>query len=407
MIGPILRVALRAIRTNTLRAALTMLGVIIGVGAVVAMVALGAGARTAVARQVQNLGSNLLLVLPGSAGIGGVQQGLGALQNLTWEDAQAIKEAVPEVDDVAAEFGRTAQVVFAGANTATQVIGVTPAYQEVRNHHVARGAFFTDEDMRTRARVAVLGPNVVQTLFGSSDADPVGARIKVNRVTFDVIGVLEVKGASGFGGASRDDVVVVPLSTAQKRLFGVNYVRQIDVKARSPEEMDGAVAAIGRVMRSRHRIPPGQDDDFRVFNQADVLSALLGVSQTMTLLLGGIAAVSLLVGGIGIMNIMLVSVTERTREIGLRKAVGATRADVLLQFLVEAVLLSVSGGVLGIGAGAAGAQLLSRTLGWATQISLQAVLLAFSFSVAVGIFFGYYPARRAASLDPIVALRYE
>src|SRR3989475_4694706 len=217
MIGPILRVALRAIRTNTLRAALTMLGVIIGVGAVVAMVALGAGARTAVARQVQNLGSNLLLVLPGSAGIGGVQQGLGALQNLTWDDAQAIKEAVPEVDDVAAEFGRTAQVIFAGANTATQVIGVTPAYQEVHNHHVARGAFFSDEDMRTRARVAVVGAHAGQTLFGSSDADPVGARIKVNRVTFDVIGVLEEKGASGFGGDSRGGVGGVPRNSAQER----------------------------------------------------------------------------------------------------------------------------------------------------------------------------------------------
>jgi len=407
MIGPILRVALRAIRANTLRATLTMLGVIIGVGAVVAMVALGAGARTAVARQVQNLGSNLLLVLPGSVGFGGIQQGLGAQQNLTWDDGAAIKDGVPEVDAVAAEFGRTAQVVFAGANTATQVIGVTPAYQEVRNHYVVHGAFFTDDDMKSRARVAVLGPNVVQTLFGSPDADPVGARIKVNRATFTVVGVLEVKGASGFGGASRDYVVLVPLSTAQKRLFGVNYVRQIDIKVRSAEEMDGAVEAVGRVLRARHRILPGQDNDFHVFNQADVLGALLGISQTMTLLLGGIAAVSLLVGGIGIMNIMLVSVTERTREIGLRKAVGATRADVLLQFLVEAVLLSVAGGVLGIGVGAVGAQLLSRTLGWATLMSAQAVVLAFSFSVAVGVFFGYYPARRAASLDPIVALRYE
>src|SRR2546428_688902 len=221
---------LRHSRTNTLRAALTMLGVIIGVGAVVAMVALGAGARTAVARQVQNLGSNLLLVLPGSAGIGGVQQGLGALQNLTWDDAQAIKEAVPEVDDVAAEFGRTAQVVFAGANTATQVIGVTPAYQEVRNHHVARGAFFTDEDMRTRARVAVLGPNVVQTLFGSSDADPVGARIKVNRVTFDVIGVLEVEGAAGVGGGRRHDVVGGSLRTSPKTRLSGTAIARADVK---------------------------------------------------------------------------------------------------------------------------------------------------------------------------------
>jgi putative ABC transport system permease protein len=407
MIGPILRIALRAIRANTLRAVLTMLGVIIGVGAVVAMVALGAGARTAVAAQVQNLGSNLLLALPGSATMGGVQLGLGAQQNLTWDDAEAVKARVPEVAAVTAEFMRNAQVVFAGANTSTSVIGVTPTYQEVRDHHVVLGIFFTDDDNRIRARVAVLGPNVVETLFGSRDANPVGASIKINRVMFTVVGVLESKGASGFGGFSRDDVVLVPLSTAQKRLFGVTYVRQIDVKVRSAEDMDSAATAVEQVLRGRHRIPPGGENDFRIFNQADILSALLGVSRTMTLLLGGIAAVSLLVGGIGIMNIMLVSVTERTREIGLRKAVGATRADVLLQFLVEAVLLSVVGGLLGIGVGAVGAELLSRFLGWATQISVQAIGLASSFSVAVGIFFGLYPARRAASLDPIVALRYE
>ncbi len=407
MIGPILRVAVRAIRANTMRAVLTMLGVIIGVGAVVAMVALGAGARTSVAAQVQTLGSNLLAVIPGSIGVGGVQQGLGAQQNLTWEDGQAIGSSIPEVEAVEAEFGRTAQVVFAGANTATQVIGVTPEYQQVRNHYVVQGAFFTDQDMKSRTRVAILGPNVVQTLFGSADADPVGAQVKINRSTFTIIGVLESKGAATFGGFSRDDVVLVPLTTAQKRLFGVDYVRTIYAKVRSAEEMDVAQNEIERQLRARHRIGPGADADFRIFNQADVLGALESVSRTMTLLLGGIAAVSLLVGGIGIMNIMLVSVTERTREIGLRKAVGATPADILLQFLVEAVLLSVSGGVLGIAVGAVGARLLTEFVGWATQMSVQAVLLAFSFSVAVGVFFGYYPAGRAAALDPIVALRYE
>src|SRR5256885_1151748 len=286
-----------------------MLGVIIGVGAVVAMVALGAGARAAVAARVQNLGSNLLLAVPSSVNVGGVQQGLGAAQNLMWDDALAIKDEVPQVEEVAAEFSRTAQVVYAGANTATSVVGVTTAYPDVRNHHVVQGAFFTDEDMQSQARVAVLGPNVVKDLFGSAEADPIGARIKINRSTYTVIGVLEVLSASGS----------------------------------SPSPQD----------------------------------------------------------------IMLVSVSERTREIGLRKAVGATQADVVLQFLVEAVLLSVSGGVLGILVGAVGAQLLSRTLGWATIMSVQAALLAFVFSVAVGVFFGYYPARRAASLHPIEALRYE
>jgi putative ABC transport system permease protein len=407
MIGPIIRVALRALRVNTLRAVLTMLGVIIGVGAVVAMMALGSGARVAIARQVQSLGSNLLVVFPGSVGMGGIQQGLGAQQNLTWEDAQAIATTVPEIEAVEAEYGRTAQVVYAGANTATTVIGVSPDYQVVRNHYVAQGTFFSDGDEHARARVAVLGPNVVESLFGSSEANPIGATIKINRGSFTVLGVLESKGAAGFGGFSRDDVVLVPLTTAQKRLFGVTNVRQIYTKVRTAEEMDLAQAGIDKVLRARHHLSPSADPDFRVFNQSDILSALEGVTRTMTLLLGGIAAISLLVGGIGIMNIMLVSVTERTREIGLRKAVGATRADVLLQFLVEAMLLSLTGGLLGIAVGAVGASLLTRFMGWATQLSVQAVALAFSFAVAVGVFFGYYPAQRAAGLDPIDALRHE
>jgi putative ABC transport system permease protein len=297
--------------------------------------------------------------------------------------------------------------VYAGANTATTVIGVTPDYQTVRNHYVTQGTFFTDLDDHARARVAVLGPNVVENLFGSAEANPIGATIKINRASYAVIGVLESKGAAGFGGFSRDDVVLVPLNTAQKRLFGVTNVRQIYTKVRAAEEMDAAQAGIDRVLRARHHLALSADPDFRLFNQSDILSALQGVSRTMTLLLGGIAAVSLLVGGIGIMNVMLVSVTERTSEIGLRKAVGATRANVLLQFLVEAMLLSLAGGVVGIALGAVGALLLTRFMGWATQVSVQAVVLAFSFSVAVGVFFGYYPARRAAALDPIVALRYE
>src|SRR5712692_7548649 len=262
MIGPIIRVALRALRVNTLRAVLTMLGVIIGVGAVVAMMALGSGARVAIARQVQNLGSNLLVVFPGSVGTGGVQQGLGAQQNLTWEDAEALAATVPEVAAVEAEYGRTAQVVYAGANTATQVIGVTPDYQTVRNHYVAQGVFFTEVDMRARDRVAILGPNVVENLFGSTEAGAVGATIKINRATFTVIGVLETKGASGFGGFSRDDVVLIPLSTAQKRLYGVTNVRQIYTKVRSAEEMDAAQTSIEQVLRTRHRIAPAADADF-------------------------------------------------------------------------------------------------------------------------------------------------
>jgi len=400
-----LQIALRALATNKLRAALTMLGVVIGVAAVVTMVSIGQGARQAVAAQVQSLGSNLLSVFPGSAGQFGVRQGLGSLRTLTSDDAQAIAAGVPEVEAVTAEFTRSAQVVRGAENVNTSVSGVTPAFPEVRNFHVETGAFFTDADMASRARVAVLGRTVVENLFGDRAASPLGATIKINRITFTVIGVLEEKGATGF--SDRDDVVLIPLSTAQRRLFGVDFVRAIYVKVRSAEEMTAAQEGVETLLRGRHRIQPGEDSDFTIRNQADIIQTFQGVTRTMTLLLGGIAAVSLLVGGIGIMNIMLVSVTERTREIGIRKAVGATRRDILIQFLVESLVLSVTGGVIGLVAGVGGSRLVSQLAGWATLVSPGSVLMAVGFAAAVGIFFGIYPAQRAAALDPIVALRYE
>ncbi|MDR7522756.1 MAG: ABC transporter permease [Armatimonadota bacterium] len=396
------RIALRAIAGTPLRSILTALGVIIGVGAVIAMIAIGQGARRATTEQVQALGSNLLTVFAGTAQAGGIARG-DPVQTLTADDAEAIRRQVPQVTGVSAELNRQAQVVYRSENVVTRVVGVTPEYQRVRNFRPIRGEFITDDHMRTRARVALLGQTVAQRLFG--EADPIGQPIKIRGITFAVIGVMEPKGATSF--FDRDDLVLVPLATAQRRLFGVRHVGSIQVQVASEEEMPAAQEAVADLLRRRHRLEAGREDDFTIRSQADILQVFSGVAQTMTVLLGSIAAVSLVVGGIGIMNIMLVSVTERTREIGIRMAVGARRRDILLQFLVESVALSVSGGLLGIAIGVAATRLISQIAGWATLISVPAVLLAFAFAVAVGVFFGLYPAQRAARLDPIEALRHE
>ncbi|MCS7171851.1 MAG: ABC transporter permease [Armatimonadetes bacterium] len=399
-----LRIALRALAANPLRSLLTTLGVIIGVGAVVTTVSIGAGARRSVEEQLTALGTNLLTVLPGrAAGPGGIGFGLGSVQTLTEEDAQAIQASLPDVEAVAAEYSRPAQVVAGPYNDTTNVSGVTPSFPEVRNWHPVEGTFFGEAEMRARARVAVIGQTVRETLF--PDRDPVGQPIRINRILFTVIGVMERKGSTGFG--DRDDVVFVPLSTAQKRLFGVDHVRAVYVKVREASRMDAVAAQVEALLRTRHRIREDQESDFVVRNQAEVVQAFTGVTQTITLLLGAIAAVSLVVGGIGIMNIMLVSVTERTREIGIRKAVGATPGAILLQFLVESVLLSVGGGLMGIGLALGATRMISGFAGWMTIVTPGAVALAFGFAVAVGLFFGLYPAYRAAQLDPIAALRYE
>jgi putative ABC transport system permease protein len=403
------RVALRALRVNMLRSALTMLGIIIGVGAVIAMVGVGAGAQARVAEQIRSLGSNLIIVLSGSTSAGGVRMGQGSQLTITEEDSLAIAREVPAVQASAPSMRGSAQIVYGNLNWATGVQGVTPEYAEAREWGVVAGRFLTSEDLDGATKVALLGQTTAQNLFG--DADPLGQIIRVKKVPFTVIGVLDRKGQSSWGH-DQDDVVVIPLTTAKKKVLGVSQanarsVGAISVKIRAGEDMAEAENQMRALLRQRHRLQPYQDDDFTIRNLSEILQTQEESSKVMTYLLAAIASVSLLVGGIGIMNIMLVSVTERTREIGLRMAVGARGKDILLQFLVEAVTLSLIGGVIGIAVGLGSSHAISQFAEWRTQVPAQAIAIAFGFAAAVGVFFGFYPARKAARLDPIEALRYE
>lgn len=400
-----LKTALRALSANKMRSGLTMLGIMIGVGAVVAMISIGTGASVSVTSNIQRLGSNLLMVTPEvpGAGFAGPRQAGSTGTTLVYEDATAIAEGLPLVKRVSPEFSSSAQVVYGNQNANTAILGATPDYQEVRNFHVAFGEFIRPEDEKMQNKVAVLGQSVVTNLFAGED--PIGKTIKIRNVPFRVIGVMELKGQTGF--QNLDDMIFIPLSTAQKRLFGVNHLRMISVQVRSEEEMDLAASQVSSLLLSRHKIDDPTKADFSIRNQADILSTMGQVTGTLTLLLGGIAAISLLVGGIGIMNIMLVSVTERTREIGLRKAVGAKRKDILTQFLIESLILSLLGGGVGLLLGLVGSFVISRIGGWPSVVTVNSILLAFLFSAAAGLFFGIYPARRASLLSPIDALRFE
>jgi putative ABC transport system permease protein len=403
------RIALRALRVNKLRSVLTMLGIIIGVGAVIAMVGVGAGAQARVAEQIQSLGSNVIIVLSGSTTAGGIRWGQGSRLTITEEDAVAIGRELPSVQAAAGSMRGSVQVVFGNLNWATGLQGVMPDYFEVREWDLVDGRFFTPDDMAGATKVVLLGQTTAQNLFG--DADPLGHIVRIKKVPFTVIGVLERKGQNSWG-QDQDDVVMVPLSTAKKRVLGVSLanarsVGAISIKVRAGEDMAEAERQIRELLRQRHRLQPYQDDDFTVRNLSEILQTQEESSKVMTYLLAAIASVSLFVGGIGIMNIMLVSVTERTREIGLRMAVGARGRDILLQFLVEAVTLSLIGGVIGIALGLGSSQAISQFAEWRTQVSPQAIGLAFGFAAVVGVFFGFYPARKAARLDPIEALRYE
>ena len=404
-----IRSALRALSTNALRSLLTMLGIIIGVAAVITMIAIGTGAQQRVEEQIKALGSNIMLILPGTVTQGGVRLGAQTGQALTEDDAKAIALEVPEVQATAPSMRNGMQAVVGNVNWATSVQGSSADFLVVRDWLIVEGRNFDVAEENGAAKVAILGQTVARELFG--DADPIDKVIRVNRIPLTVIGVLDRKGQNATG-QDQDDIVVVPISTFRNRLQGsgggrLKRVWSISVKVRDGQSMQAAEEGIRELLRQRHRLQPGAEDDFTVRNLTEMLAAQEESTRVMTLLLAAVAGVSLVVGGIGIMNIMLVSVTERTREIGLRMAVGARSRDFLGQFLIEAVTLSLIGGVIGIAAGVGGAEALSYFAEWRTLVAPQAIGLAFGFAAAVGVFFGFYPARKAARLDPIEALRYE
>ncbi len=404
-----LRVALRSLAGNKMRTGLTMLGVIIGVGAVIAMLAIGEGAAGRITQSISSMGTNLLTVMPGSPRIRGPMTGGQAVTTLVLEDADAIRRNLKNtVAHVAPAARGSATLKMGNRNTQTMVVGTSPEYEVVNNTSVSLGRFIDDNDVRGRLKVAVVGPTVVENLLGNAKANPVDRLLDVNGIQFKIIGVLDTKGSGGFG-QDQDDLIIIPVSTALRRLFNRTYLSTISVGATSPATMELATEQITSLLRRRHRLrPPFPDnDDFVVRSQSALLEMSQSVTGTMTALLGGVAVVSLIVGGIGIMNIMIVSVTERTREIGIRKAVGATGNDIMAQFLTESLVVSVLGGLFGIGLGILGSKIVSSVLGWPALVRPQAVILAFVVAAAIGIFFGIYPARKAASLHPIDALRWE
>jgi putative ABC transport system permease protein len=403
------RIAVRALRVNKLRSTLTMLGIIIGVGAVIAMVAIGSGAQARVAEQLQALGANMIFVFPGSTTSGGIRAGAGSSISLTEDDAWTIQRDVQGVVVAAPTMRGSGQLVWGNLNWSTMIVGVTPEYFDARDWPTASGRVFGQEDVDGAAKVAILGQTVAQSLFG--DTDPIGQTVRVKKLLCTVVGVLESKGQNTYG-QDQDDVIIIPLTTAKRKVLGVTLanartVNGISVKVGDNEDLKEVQQHIRDLVRQRHRLQPGQDDDFGIRSAAEMVQTKDEQAQLMTKLLMSIASVSLLVGGIGIMNIMLVSVTERTREIGLRMAVGARGRDILTQFLVEALTVALIGGSIGVAAGLGASFALAYFGEWRTVVSPPAILLAFTFSGLIGIFFGFYPARKAAGLNPIDALRYE
>jgi putative ABC transport system permease protein len=400
----LVRVAAQSILKNKMRTLLTMLGIVIGVAAVIVMVAVGHGARTSIQSQIQNLGTNMIIVTPGAAQQGGASQGAGSFNRLTLADADKLKREGTLLSGVSPVIFTRRQVIAGNANWRALINGVSTDFQAIRDWALVSGVFFSENDIRSVRKVAILGYTVAEQLFPGSD--PVGQVVQIGNVPFDVIGVLAVKGQTASGN-DQDDVVLVPYTTAHNRLSGFMRIGQIIASTYSPADIPAAQQEMRVILRESHRLPEGEDDDFTIRNQADLAEAAQGTADVMSALLAAIASISLLVGGIGIMNIMLVSVTERTREIGIRLAIGARGRDVLTQFLVESVVMSLVGGVIGLLVGLGGAAILGHVTGWSTATPPQAIAIAVAFSAAVGVFFGFYPARKAAALNPIEALRYE